>query len=219
MNEDTAVASIIAAEEVITKLSAKRAAINDRVAEIDRQRGMCSYAAHVEDDPAAKKKLSDLSREALSLDHEAASIDAALDTAKRKLEQAQVAEQRAESRKSAREARHHFKRLGENGAKASEHLLAAAMLLEDSKRITDDLHALGYAHPNWQVFQVNLERAISSWIMTLPLRRGYEHRYLAPRERIDVANLFATWSATGIKLIEQQFGNAGEQQKEAAHVA
>ena len=219
MNEGNALTQIEAAESAIQRLADKRNALNTRRAQIDKQRGMNSYAAHVEDDPKAKTLIAALATEVIKLDQEAASLDAALDTAKQKLEQAQATELQAETRKAAKQARANYKRFGDNGSKIAEHLMAASMLIDATKKLNDDNHALGYQHPNWQLFQVNLERAISTWIMTLPLRRGYEHRYLSPQERTDIGRLLADWSQSGIRQIDQQFSNLSGNgaAKEAAH--
>jgi hypothetical protein len=221
MNSDTCAASIIAAEEVIGKLTAKKAAVLKRVDEIATERAARSYDALAQDDAAAKKALATLSNESLGLDHQIESLDAALAEAATRLEKAQRAELECQNRENATRARSNFKRLGASGVQIAEHLLAASMLIDDAKRLTDDNHSLGYAHPNWQLFQVNLERAVSTWIMTLPLRRGYEHRFLSPRERTDIGRLFAEWSANGLRSIDQQFsnlsGNGVDKQQEADH--
>jgi hypothetical protein len=35
----------------------------------------------------------------------------------------------------------------------------------------------------------NVKRAISSWIMTLPIRRNFEHHFLSPSLRVGMARL------------------------------
>ena len=127
-----------AAESTIAKLTDKRSAIAKRVAEIDRERSTHSYAAYAEEDKAAQKALAALSVEAVNLDQTAASLDAALTTARLKLEAAQAAERTAETRKAAKQARANYKRFGDNGSKIAEHLMAASMLIEDTKRLNDD---------------------------------------------------------------------------------
>ena len=56
-NIDNALTAIEAAEGTIAKLVDKRGAANDRRAALSREIEQYSFAAHAEDDPAAKKKL------------------------------------------------------------------------------------------------------------------------------------------------------------------
>jgi hypothetical protein len=165
MNEAAAIES---AENIIATLAAKRAAIKNRVAEIDRQRGMHSYDAIVGEDEKAKRLIASLATEAVELDQEAASIDAALDTAKQKLEAAQRVEKVAATKKAAAEAVRLYRRLGAIGKTMDEHMAAFAMAASESQRIVNELHSLGFAMPSHAQMDTFSALACGATLMNLP---------------------------------------------------
>ena len=194
------------AAKVVDDLRGRRQSIIDRISANAKRRSAISYDAVVDGSVNAKKELADLTNSTVTLECELESLSSAAAVAEEKLQAVLAEEQQVETRKSAYAARLNYKKLGENGAVIQQHLLAAAMLLEDSKRLSDENHTLGFAFPNWHQWQANVERAISTWLMSLPIRRDFEHRFLSPTLRITMERLFSEWSINGVRQIDAKFG-------------
>jgi hypothetical protein len=219
-NADTALSQIEACEATIRRLVDKLSEAKDRRVALAREIERHSFAAHTEDDPAAKKKISDLSRAALSADQDAESIEAALHTARLRLEEAQVSEQQAETKKTANEARADYKWLITNGPRATEHAVALSLLLEEAKNRIDRIHTRGYSFPTSMQWISMVSRGISTLIMTLPIR-NFEHSFLPPNQRVDLGRVLHGWGTTGLRNIDEQFPGGNKQQKQDtdAHAA
>jgi hypothetical protein len=87
--------SVSDAERVIGNLEAKRSALIERGNELTTIRASVAYKALSEDDASARTTLDRINKETGQLGAELASVDAALTTAKQKLEAAQQREARA----------------------------------------------------------------------------------------------------------------------------
>jgi len=83
------------AETAIRNLTAKRDALVARGTELATNRASVAYKALSEDDAVAKRKLEEINKESVSHSHELASVDAALVTARSRLETAKLFEARA----------------------------------------------------------------------------------------------------------------------------
>jgi hypothetical protein len=84
MTDDVSTA-IDTAAETLGRLQQKRAGFVARVAEISHERQAIGFAVHSDGDPKARKRLDALYHEAVSVDGELLSLDAAITEAQRRL--------------------------------------------------------------------------------------------------------------------------------------
>ena len=174
-----------------------------------------------QDDPAAKKLLATLTAESITLDGTLAEIDAALAEAQSRLEQAQQQEEQRETRAAASEARIKYKRLAELAAVMDEHSLALSTAASEVKRTIDELHSAGFPMPTSAQAQTFLSLCVSTMVQRLEfLPRGYEHRYLSPREKRSFTSVLKGWSDAMMPQLDRTLhnGTGKVKEQEAVHV-
>jgi len=93
--------SVVDAEAAIANLTAKRDVLVERGNQLATSRASVAYKALNDDDAVAKQKLDQIGRETSQHSHELASVDAALTTARQKLEAAQRHEAKQADREQA----------------------------------------------------------------------------------------------------------------------
>lgn len=101
--------SVEQCQSTIANLDAKLARVKQRSAEISAERDASAFAAHAGGDAKARKRLNDLTDEALRQNHEMASLEAALKTARQHLAEAEHAAATAAERHRAKQAQAHRK--------------------------------------------------------------------------------------------------------------
>jgi chromosome segregation ATPase len=89
------------AQATVAELTRKYDAVVERWENLTSERSAISFAALAENDAQAKKRLDVINSEGSRINQELASIDAAIKTAKERVEQAETNEQRAEARSTA----------------------------------------------------------------------------------------------------------------------
>jgi chromosome segregation ATPase len=119
------------AQATVAELTRKYDAVVERWENLTSERSAISFAALAENDAQAKKRLDVINSEGSRINQELASIDAAIKTAKERVEQAETNEQRAEARSTALAAQANSRWLVDNGPKLSHHAQALAALLEE----------------------------------------------------------------------------------------
>ena len=97
--------TIDAAQAAIANLTAKRDVLVTRGQELATIRASVAFKALSEGDATSRRKLDEINRESVVHDHELASIDAALVTARQRLEAAQRHAARMADRAKAAELR------------------------------------------------------------------------------------------------------------------
>ena len=96
------------AEAMVAKLERQREKLARRQAEHDAERGRLAFAARAQGDVEAGRRLSEMADEAIRSEHAARDIEAALKTARARLEQAQ----RSSADAAVRCAAHKVRKLG-----------------------------------------------------------------------------------------------------------
>jgi chromosome segregation ATPase len=156
------------AEAVIAKLEGQRDKLAARQAEHDAECQRLAFAARAQGDAEASKRLSVMADEAIRSEHAARDIDAALKTARARLEQAQRTAASAEDRCAA----HKVRKLGNSIAERLAHVDAlyevAAAELNAASDEQAAINALGEAYPSSAQFRLNMIPALQAMIMSLP---------------------------------------------------
>jgi hypothetical protein len=219
---DTCLTAVIAAEEVLGRLQNKKGDIVARFTTLDKERQALGFAVHSEGDKASRKQLDALNHEAVGLDGELVSLEAAIAEGARRLEEAQRELAQREDFENARQVKKTFAHLLKLAQSADEHLNAFGQISAQMKSEVDQLHSMGQAMPTHAQMMTFGALATSTVMMALPWARQMEARHLAPSERRNFTTLFKGWHDAAIRNIEARIGsltNGGgsEQQKDHAH--
>src|SRR5262245_38585996 len=130
-------------KNTIQNLDAKLARVKQRSAEISAERDASAFAAHAAGDAKARGRLDKLTDDALRQNHEMASLEAALKTARQHLAEAEHAEATAADRAKAQAAHKLVSELSDAAVYLDKHLEAAAKALIAIERGVNELHELG----------------------------------------------------------------------------
>jgi len=186
------------AHAVVAHLTAKLAAIDDRIATNQKTRDALSYAAHAQADQKARKSLDDLVAERLKIDFDRENLTSALATAKAHLAAAQRDEAADEARADALEADKIFAALiatYELNDRARQALAATA---NRAAELCVALQKLGCYHPPSRApFDAEC-RALSTCIQDNRLWSGqFDHRPLQHGAKIHSLKALAElWHAS-----------------------
>jgi hypothetical protein len=208
-NEQTTVAD---AEQAIARLERKRDALVARGTELATNRASVAYKALNDDDATAKQKLDQINKESVSHSHELASVDAALVTARQKLEAAQRHEARAAQAEHARAIRSEWSATEKDFADLDQGLNLAA---DAARRLYDRYGRMqqhGFKLP--PQLTLMLSDVVVSYLMAMPppLWRQFNHlglEHLPPNRRRNAASLNSAW---GPQAERQTAAIGGEQQ-------
>jgi hypothetical protein len=196
MNKPDQQTSVADAEAVIRNLQAKRDALEARGKELDQVRASYAFAAHARDDKAARAKLDQVNKEAAEHGSELASIDAALATARQKLEAAKQHEAKAADRARAQAIRSEWSDAEKDFADLDAGLSFAA----DAARRLYDRYEIMQQHGLRVPAQLSLMLVdvVTGALMAMPSplwrelnRAGLEH--LSPNRRRNAAALRGAW--------------------------
>jgi chromosome segregation ATPase len=193
----------IAIATVISDLRAKLAAAEGLQLELNAEVQEISYAAHVDREPKAVKRLAEISHQ---LEHviggEIKSLTAALAEAAKREVAAQEAARAELRRKNARKA---ADVLLEVEALATTITTALADLRKNSLQLEAklaEIRRLTGAAPSSEAIRVNLGRALKTALMASPMQ--LEH--LAPSERVTVADIVGPWARSITNWITAAIG-------------
>jgi hypothetical protein len=175
---------------------------------LEAERSQISYGALVEADPRAIKRLETVSRELLALGQDAASVQAAISEAERRVSGAKADELREierakgeQARKFGKQAREHAKALDETARLLFEHFARFWAVMVELRRIG--------AGPNPELVESACQRALVAASMNSRLKLGH----LAPSERRTFLELSDRW-AEGIEAFVVH--RLDEKEKDAA---
>jgi hypothetical protein len=177
------------AEAVIRDLENQRLALIERRSEQEAERQRIAFDARVHHDKEASARLSEMSAEAIRSEHEARDIEAALQTAQARLQQAKAAEAAKVVAARVKELRELVGDMAPIFGYVDEHLKAAADGLNAIDRGFDALRRLGVNHPGEVQIRLSIVQCLNSWAMKVPeswysmLSEGL--RYLPPDKRQD----------------------------------
>src|SRR6516225_9691588 len=166
--------SVAAAEAAIANLTAKRDALVARGNELATNRASVAYKALSEDDATAKQKLDQINKESVSHSHELASVDAALTSARAKLEAAKRAEARAADRARAAELRAALAQFIQHAAGVDAALDVLVESTNGLERALVEMHRCGSAFPSDAQLQSLGGRVLLAGLSKTPFRRNFE---------------------------------------------
>jgi hypothetical protein len=160
---------------------------------LDRELGVVSYEAHSRGNaaPEANARLDQAIENIVRRDAELRSVDAAIEVARRHVEQAQAAEHAKAERARATEIRAVIGRLKTAGQTVDD---ALEVLVEVGAQLhaeIDSLHRLGWDHPNHAMVMTHGERVLRTAIAKTMWARIIER--LPPNERTTFAHVISQW--------------------------
>jgi hypothetical protein len=195
--------SIEQCQSTIQNLDAKLARVKQRSAEISTERDGVAFAAHAAGDAKARGRLDKLTDEALRQNHEMASLEAALKTARLHLAEAEHAEATAADRQRAKQAKEIADKIGARMKRAHAALSAGFEELAAAERELSALHQTGFTHPNHAAFRVNCVLAVKTLLRKLPIgwRRDFADRIeLGHGERLALTTF---WEHVAVSIDRQ----------------
>jgi hypothetical protein len=193
-------------ERIIRELNEKRDRALIRGDEITDERRALAFAAHAENDSAARKRLSTLNLESVTIAAEIETIDAALAEANSRLDACRRAAEIEADQAAARELREvlgEFRKCGRQMEDALAAFVGAAVAFREH---LTKIHNLGCDFPSHGLADVNARLAIGTALMQTPWRREFEH--LAPGERRTFTQLVDGWAARIEPGVRRRLGEA-----------
>jgi hypothetical protein len=205
------------AEAMVAKLERQREKLARRQAEHDAERGRLAFAARAQGDVEAGRRLSEMADEAIRSEHAARDIEAALKTARARLEQEQRTAASAEDRCAA----HKVRKLGNSIAERLAHVDAlyevAAAELNAANDEQAAINALGEAYPSAPQFRLGMIPAVQTSIMSLPQSWWRDwSRFVPPGERRTFSAFWARIHGPLEGRIKQRLGEIERTDTEAA---
>jgi hypothetical protein len=177
-------------KSVTDDLRAQLVDIDGRQAELLAERDEHSYAAVVERQPAAIKKLEALNSELDSLKHKAASLQAALREATKRENAAVEAARDAKRKHNAAAAAEILLHVEETAAQLTKDMAGLRSRSIELQRQFAEIRGLIGVGATDQQLRVFLTRCVKTATMNTPMH--LEH--LAPGERADVNAVVAPWA-------------------------
>ena len=214
MSETIQQTSVSDAQAVISNLEAKRDALVERGRQLDQVRASYAFAAHARNDETARRKLDQVHRETAEHGSELASIDAALVTARQKLEAAQQHEAKQAAREQAKELRLVLDQFVETATQLDEALADVATLGHNLHQIQARMQELGAAVPNGAQLDSLGFRCLLTACAATPWHRHFQ--VLAPHERRSFSDLIAIWTDTNRKHLASRLVEQTNKPDEAA---
>jgi hypothetical protein len=207
--------SVADAEATIANLTAKRDALVARGNELATIRASYAFAAHARDDKTARAKLDQINRETAEHGSELASIDAALVTARQRLETAKRYEAKQANREQAKALRDALRQFIQHAAgvdSALEVLVSSCNGLQESLTA---MHRCGSSFPSDAQLQSLGGRVLLGALGKTPFRRNFETLPPLERDR-SMARIVQQWSDTVERSIQQRLGDEQSSKTEAA---
>ena len=198
--------SVSDAEAAITRLEGKRSELLARGDELATIRASVAYRALNDDDASARSALDRVNKETAEHGSELASIDAALVTAKQRLEVAQRHEAKQADRAKAVELRAALKQFEQHAAgvdSALEVLVSSCNGLQESLTL---MHRCGSNFPTDAQLQSLGGRVLLGALSKTPFRRNFETVPPLERDR-SMARIAQQWSDTVERSIQQRLGD------------
>jgi hypothetical protein len=205
-NKSTIPPTVNDAEATIASLKAKRDALVERGKERDQVRASIAFQALARDDETARRKLDQVNKETVEHGSELASIDAALVTARQRLEAAQRHEAKAADREQAKALRDAVRQFVQHAAgvdSALEVLVSSCNGLQESLTL---MHRCGSNFPTDAQLQSLGHRVLLGALSKTVFRRNFETVPPLERDR-SMARIVALWSDTVERSIRERLGD------------
>jgi hypothetical protein len=184
-----------------TELRTRAAAAEGRKLELAAEREELAFQALIAGDAKARKRLDDIETELHRLDHELATIGAALAEAGRRAEAATAEERAAAERKRAAEAEPIARRLEARGQAMDRALMTYVTHFKAIQSDLDELQALGVPVPSRTLVEVNSHRAHDTALASL----GDKFiRPVPPLQRHSFDKLLRGWAGPALAWISSR---------------
>jgi hypothetical protein len=180
------------AKIIVAEIEARLAGAMARATANETERRRLAFDAATGEE-GAKKALAKLNVAAGASAYEIEDCQSALNEAKRRLAEAERAEELVRLANNADAATKLADSIAEHGRRADAAFAAALVELEGLRADINELHRLGVAYPRAEQFNVLGGIALKTAVLPLPLK--FDGGALAPRERKTFTELSSTWHA------------------------
>jgi hypothetical protein len=197
--------SVADAEQAVARLAGKRNELLARGTELATIRASVAYKALNDGDAAARSALDRVNKETSELGAEVASLDAAMVTARQKLEAAQQYEAKAAERAKAAELRMAVKRFVKHAAGVDSALEVLISSCNGLQEALNAMHRCGSSFPSDAQLQSMGGRVLLGALGKTPFRRNFETLPPLERDR-SMARIAEQWSATVERSVKQRLG-------------
>jgi hypothetical protein len=189
--------SIDETRQTLADLERQLATESAQEIEIATESQRLAYAAATGDE-SAKKALSKLDERAFAVDRNKRNLGHAINEARRRLGEAEHAEQMAGLAEKADEVKKLAAEFEQLGPEIDADFVSVRGKLERVAWIVDRFHGLGVTHPRGEQIKVMCGLALASHLMSLPIKAERDH--LAPRERHTFTELFGGWARGAVNV-------------------
>lgn len=196
------------AAAVLRDLEDKRRALVEKGVELADERQRISFAAHAGNDVKARKRLDEINGAMASHGSELASIEAAIDEAKARLEAAHRDAALEADREAANELAEEWKDFVEHAKNLDKALAAVVEHGHALEKVLTRVNALGATSPSCAQLDSLGGRALMSALQRTPWAREFSP--IAPNERRTFTALGETWGASVRNNVAARLGNKRE---------
>jgi chromosome segregation ATPase len=179
---------IAEAEKIINELERKRSACVAKVAELTERRKQIAYSAHAAFDAEASREIGDVRADLIAAEHQVVELDAALVTARQRLQQAEAERAREADKAEARELRKALTEFVDAGRRVDH---ALELLARDGHALTDALRKI-HTPSSAQMDSLGM-LCLRTAIMQTPWARSVET--VPPNQRRSFRSLIEGWAA------------------------
>jgi hypothetical protein len=200
--------SVAIAKQMIQRFERDRDALVERRSALAKRRSGIAYDAHA-GDASAVKLLDDLARQDAELETKIATIDDAINEARRRLDQARAYEASQKNRDKARALRAalaRFTAAGKGLDRALEQVVAGSAEMRDA---LTQINRLGCSHPSHAQLDSLGSLALRTALTATAWNRYFERT--APGERKTFAALVSVWATMVERHIASRLGGDEEE--------
>jgi hypothetical protein len=202
------------ATKTLNDLMDTRDQLVGRSAKLVSDRQTVAYAAHT-GDKGAKERLRKINDESMLHNAELESVDAAIVEATNRLAAAQRDEALAADRANALALRTQLEKFVTLGEVLDDCFVDFKSAAIELKQVVDEIHRLGCATPDNQLFKVNADLAFKTAVQGTPFW-SQDFPTLRSHERKTFKSLVDNWAAQIERNITARLGTEQKQQTEAA---
>jgi hypothetical protein len=184
------------AQQIVSTLEGRLVEVTNAATQLQEARRI-AFDANTGDEKA-RKALDKANAASASAALEIENVRSAIEEARRRLGEAEHAEQMAGLAEKADEVKKLAAEFEQLGPEVDADFVSVRGKLERAMWIVDRFHVLGVTHPRGEQIKVLGGLALATALMGLPLKAEREH--LAPRERKTFTELFGGWASGAVNL-------------------
>jgi chromosome segregation ATPase len=214
MKDITMTTEVEAATKTLNSLMDQREQLLGRSARLTSDRQALAYAAHT-GDAKAKERLRKLNEESITHNAELESLDAAIAEATQRLATVKDAEVQQADRAQAAQLRDKLAKFKELGEVLDDCFVDFKSAAIEMKQVVDEIHRLGCATPDDQLYEVNCDLAFKTAVQGTPFW-SQDFPALRSHERKTFRSLVAAWASSIEANIERRLGEQSRTTEAAA---